>query len=328
MTGEDRTVIEAVPGLADRLLDGETTPERWVVTDGAAERDASGAGVPALRASEALRVAAMIRRLGEIFDGPQDVEWAFVGDELHVLQSRPITTLASHTAPAPRPHRSVPATWLRDSLHFPDRLSPFGAEVWRSAVRVGLSEATGTFGLLIRTGELHIVDHRAYLEVIPFGARRLPPPPLWLLPVLIRTIPPIRSRIARAVDAVRSDAAGRILERWIDEDAPRLVAELKSRHAIDLAAMDVERLADHLDDALGFFERACTQHWVAMFAISQTLADYVFLARDLLDWADDRAVSALDARSTASTDAAVALMSWPSCSSRIRRMPVAAMNCV
>ena len=37
MTGEDRTVIEAVPGLADRLLDGETTPERWVVTDGAAE---------------------------------------------------------------------------------------------------------------------------------------------------------------------------------------------------------------------------------------------------------------------------------------------------
>ena len=174
-------------------------------------------------------------------------------------------------------------------------------------MRVGLSEATGTFGLLIRSGELHIVDHRAYLEMIPFGARRLPPPPSWLLPVLIRTIPPIRSRVARAVDAVRSDAAGRILERWIDVGRTRLVAELRSRHAIDLAAMDVERLVDHLDETLGFFERACTEHWVAMFASSQTLAEYVFLARDLLDWTADRALSALDAPSTASTDAAVAL---------------------
>lgn len=305
VTGDDRAVIEAVPGLADRLLDGEATPERWVVTDGTAKRDEGGA--PALRASEALRVAAMVRLLGEIFESPQDVEWAFAGDELHVLQSRPITTVASSAVPESPSRRGVPAAWLRDSLHFPDRLSPLGAEIWRSAARSGLSEAFAAFGLLIRTGELHIVDHRAYLEVIPFGPRRLPPPPSWLMPVLIRIIPPIRSRIARAVDAVRTDAAGRILERWIEADASHLADELRSRNAVDLAAMDVERLVEHLDDTLAFFERACTQHWVAMFAIAQPLAGYVFLARDLLGWDESRALSALNARSSASTDAAVAL---------------------
>ena len=307
VTGGDRAVVEAVPGLADRLLEGELTPERWVVSHGRAERDAGGAGAPALGASEALRVAAMVHRLGEIFHGPQDVEWAFVGDELHVLQSRPITTLSAASVAASRRRRSVPAAWLRDSLHFPDRLSPFGAEVWRTAVDRGLGEATATFGLLIATGELHIVDHRAYLEVIPFGPRRLPPPPSWLLPVLIRVIPPIRSRVARAVDAVRTDAAGRILEHWIDAEASGLQAELESRRAIDLAAMDMQRLVDHLDDTLEFFERACTKHWVAMFAVAQTLADYVFLAGDLLAWDENSALSALDPRSTASTDAAVAL---------------------
>jgi len=307
VTGRDRVVVEAVPGLADRLLDGETSPERWIVADGRAERDASALGAPALRAADALRVAETVRGLGAVFGGPQDVEWAMVGDELDVLQSRPITRVASTTASPSPTRQEVPATWLRDSLHWPDRLSPFGADVWRRAARAGVSAATAEFGLLIASAELHLVDHRVYLEVVPFGPRRLPPPPAWLLPVAIRVVPQIRSRVARAVDAVRTDAAGRVLERWIEHDGPALVAELEVRRAIDLAMMDVDRLGDHLEDTIAFFDRACTEHWVAMFASAQALAEYVFLARDLLGWDDAHAISALDPRSNASTDAAVAL---------------------
>src|SRR4029079_5049852 len=104
---------------------------------GRAERDASALGAPALRAADALRVAETVRGLGAVFGGPQDVEWAMVGDELDVLQSRPITRVASTTASPSPTRQEVPATWLRDSLHWPDPLSPFGAAAWRRAPRRG-----------------------------------------------------------------------------------------------------------------------------------------------------------------------------------------------
>lgn len=45
---------------------------------------------------DVLEIAAATRRLGEVFGHPQDVEWALAraGRELHILQARPITTLA------------------------------------------------------------------------------------------------------------------------------------------------------------------------------------------------------------------------------------------
>ena len=105
-------------------------------------------GAPALRASEALRIAAMVRRLGEIFHGPQDVEWAFVGDELHVLQSRPITTW----------HPTGAASWPRRPCPLPgcETRSIFPIDSRHSEPRSGGApftwpgEATATFGLLIR----------------------------------------------------------------------------------------------------------------------------------------------------------------------------------
>ncbi|MBZ0233326.1 MAG: hypothetical protein K8M05_13435 [Deltaproteobacteria bacterium] len=33
-------------------------------------------------------------RCEQLFGGPQDLEWAFSGDRLHLLQSRPVTTAA------------------------------------------------------------------------------------------------------------------------------------------------------------------------------------------------------------------------------------------
>ncbi|MGC5173189.1 hypothetical protein ACLQ2Q_21315 [Microbacterium sp. DT81.1] len=41
--------------------------------------------------------------------------------------------------------------------------------------------------MLIGSGYVHVVGHRVYLEVVPFGGQtKLPPPPPWLLAVLTR----------------------------------------------------------------------------------------------------------------------------------------------
>lgn len=306
VTGADRVIIEAVPGLADRLLDGAATPERWGVIGGTATREESSPEAPALRDSDALRIAALVQRLGEVFEAPQDVEWAFVDGELSVLQSRPITTLAEPATAGPRTP-SVPDAWLRDRLHWPDRISPLGADIWAPAAERGIRLACDTFGLMLSRVALHVVDHRAYLEAVPFGGGRLPPPPPWLVPVLIRVVPPMRKRIARAAEAVRTDVAGATLERWRSVEAPRLAAEIAARRALDLRGMDTPELSAHLDDAVAFFEAAGTEHYVAQFAQSQVLAEYAFLARDVLDWEPGFALSVLGAASTASSEASEAL---------------------
>ncbi len=90
----DRTVIDAVPGLADRLVAGEVQGDTFHVADDGriVARALAGAG-PCLRDDQVLRVAALARRTADRFGRPQDIEWAFEGGELYLLQSRPITTL-------------------------------------------------------------------------------------------------------------------------------------------------------------------------------------------------------------------------------------------
>ena len=270
--GDDRAIVEAVPGLADRLLEGELTPERWVVSSGQ-----GGAGCGRRRRPR----ASCIGCATDSSDGlpPRGDLPRPAGRGMGVRRRRTPCAAessdhdtSSPTGVASCSSRPVPAAWLRDSLHFPDRLSPFGAEVWRSAVHRGLAEATATFGLLIATGDLHMVDHRAYLEVIPFGPRRLPPPPSWLLPVLIRY--PAHSLTRRARGRRRPYRRPRPDPRALDRyrSIPALWPSSSPARAIDLAAMDMQRLLDHLDDTVEFFERACTEHWVAMFAVAQTLA--------------------------------------------------------
>jgi pyruvate,water dikinase len=58
----------------------------------AVELDDAKATARVLTDDEITRLAAVGRELEGAFGGPQDIEWAYVGDDLFVLQSRPITT--------------------------------------------------------------------------------------------------------------------------------------------------------------------------------------------------------------------------------------------
>jgi pyruvate,water dikinase len=114
-----QAVIESVYGLNQGLVDGTVEPDRWivdratgeVVSHVSASRDqvlvAETGGVrlkplpeevalrPPLTSAEVNTVFDCSRRLEAIFGQPQDVEWTWGADGLVVLQSRPITTLAS-----------------------------------------------------------------------------------------------------------------------------------------------------------------------------------------------------------------------------------------
>jgi pyruvate,water dikinase len=89
----DRMIVEAAFGLGEQVVSGEVTPDHYVVDrDGEVKRERlASAGV--LTRDELRELAGLGRRLEEHFGSPQDIEWAIVGGQVYLLQSRPVTTL-------------------------------------------------------------------------------------------------------------------------------------------------------------------------------------------------------------------------------------------
>lgn len=107
--------IEAVVGLGEPLVQGEVTPQSYVLdrVTGEVLKEHEGQQQVALRLTgsgmervalptggEVLLTGAMLSelletglRLEKHFGRPQDIEWVYEGDVLSVVQSRPITTL-------------------------------------------------------------------------------------------------------------------------------------------------------------------------------------------------------------------------------------------
>ncbi|WP_433493474.1 rifamycin-inactivating phosphotransferase [Micromonospora sp. CA-248089] len=163
----DRTVVsvEAGFGLGEALVSGLVNPDVFTVRDGAvvgrtigtkarAVRAVAGGGTretpvdparqasPALTDAQAVRLAALGRRIEARFGCPQDIEWALTGDDVHILQSRPITTLFP-----------VPAAGADGRFHvylsvghqqmMTDAMRPLGLSMWRRTAMAPMHEAGG-----------------------------------------------------------------------------------------------------------------------------------------------------------------------------------------
>lgn len=113
----DQSVIEAVYGLNQGLVDGRIAPDRWIFERASSSRQVSHAeperrhrmipgptGVitetlpdklaqlPPLTEDQLIQIISAGRRVEDLFGAPQDVEWTFAQEGLVILQSRPITS--------------------------------------------------------------------------------------------------------------------------------------------------------------------------------------------------------------------------------------------
>jgi pyruvate,water dikinase len=127
----DSAIIESTWGLGAALVDGRVSPDRiWVSEQGIEDRriarkrlkvsedlrDADGPRLepvplrqqtaPSLSDVEAGQIAAMARAIADARGLPQDIEWAIDGDQLFLLQARPMTAVS----PAPPPR--VEGRWV------------------------------------------------------------------------------------------------------------------------------------------------------------------------------------------------------------------------
>jgi pyruvate, water dikinase len=115
VTGADEVVVESAWGLGEAVVSGMVTPDffrlgadgellerRLGVKDrelrpapGGGTRsvpvDAERARAPSLSEGQLRQLHALAKRCRKVYGGSPDVEWAFTGDELWLLQRRPLT---------------------------------------------------------------------------------------------------------------------------------------------------------------------------------------------------------------------------------------------
>ena len=115
----DQVVINATWGLGEAIVSGSVTPDSYIFAKetfillehevstkefgifaakegpgvAEAELDANRVASPSLDEDVAREVARTACQIESYFGSPQDIEFAIAGGKLHILQSRPITTL-------------------------------------------------------------------------------------------------------------------------------------------------------------------------------------------------------------------------------------------
>jgi len=124
VTGEPLTIVEGSWGLGEAVVSGSVSPDNYVfdlrsgrvvdrliaekeimiVPEG--ERGVKTVNLtpeeriaPVLSDDEVARLATFGKIAEEHYGVPQDIEWAIVGDEIFILQSRPITTIRQPDIP-------------------------------------------------------------------------------------------------------------------------------------------------------------------------------------------------------------------------------------
>lgn len=177
----DEMIIEASFGLGEAVVSGQVDPDhyvvnsaRWEVTErklGTKElailpRAAGGTEqvrchdpqAQALPEAQVIELAQIAAQVAAHFGSPQDIEWAWTDRQLHLLQSRPITSLY------PLPEKADPAEGLHIYVNF-------------NAIQ-GVSEPLTPLGIdalhLLFSGvfkRLHI--HRSLRQLLPEAGGRL-----------------------------------------------------------------------------------------------------------------------------------------------------------
>ncbi|MGK5448893.1 rifamycin-inactivating phosphotransferase [Streptomyces radiopugnans] len=165
VTGHRKTAtVDAGFGLGEALVSGLVNPDVFKVRDGeivdktivAKQRavhalptggtrdaavDARRQEQPALTDAQAVRLVQLGRRIEAHFGRPQDIEWCLDGDDFHIVQSRPITTLFPVPEADDRENHVYVSVGHQQMMT--DAMKPLGLSLWRMTAMAPMQEAGG-----------------------------------------------------------------------------------------------------------------------------------------------------------------------------------------
>jgi pyruvate,water dikinase len=135
---------------------------------------------PVLTDAQAVRLVRLGRRIEAHFGRPQDIEWCLAGDDFHIVQSRPITTLFPIPATDDQDNHVYVSVGHQQMMT--DAMKPLGLSVWQLTTLRPMHEAGG----------------RLFVDVAPTLAT--PAGREWLIGTLGRSDPLIRDALQTVVD--------------------------------------------------------------------------------------------------------------------------------
>ncbi|MEK7862141.1 MAG: PEP/pyruvate-binding domain-containing protein, partial [Chloroflexota bacterium] len=226
-------VIDAAAGLGDKSASGEITPDRYVVQRGdLAVRGSDGA----LTEDGAREIAQLVQALEAESGHPVDIECAYAQGQLHLLQCRPITTLASEFHVEWRHPDDAKLHWRREDAHHAGPSKRLALAVWHNSAGYGVRKRATLEDLPMvsrfepfhgrlyvaverrtREGDLDELQRRATARV---RARARTRRPIWDN----EYVPRLRAHYAWIDEVIGMTPAAplaRIAEQW-DELWPRL----------------------------------------------------------------------------------------------------------
>ncbi|MCE7006771.1 hypothetical protein LWC34_28670 [Kibdelosporangium philippinense] len=178
--------------------------------------------------------------------------------------------------------RVPPGLWQREEAHMPMPLTPMTESVM--TVDSAFKQACVDHGLLV---EPHLISIGGwhYFSMQPVGGKPdVPPPPGWLMPLLLWLSPASRARMRRSKEAARSHYADELIDRWITEWQPEFEHRIAELRDADLAAMDTNQLITHFAAARKLSDDGTSTHFRVNIANWLALADLATACRDLLGW--------------------------------------------
>lgn len=286
-----RAMVEAVLGQGEAVVSAEVPSDHWdlehgkIVTTRIARKawrlgfpagPPSGSlhrvplpetlqTEPALKPAQVLEVAELARRLAATFgDRPQDGEFAFVGDQLFVLQARDITSSLPVAAPPLGPWTAPgKGAWELDADHFVRPVTRLFADIFPAAMERGFRRTTARYGALISHLDIAIVNRFSYSRLRPVAAppdaTTKNPPPAFLFKILLRVVPELRRRAAAAKRIWTDREWRRQAAEWEEAKRASITAHL-ALQAVDLPALSDDALAGHLRAVAAHAARMVEQH--------------------------------------------------------------------
>ncbi|MCZ7531874.1 MAG: PEP-utilizing enzyme [Acidimicrobiia bacterium] len=299
-TGDAEVVISSITGLADRLLNGSESGNEWVMKDSELTLRA-GDRVD----EEVIRdVATAVRDIESALGHPVDVEWAYDGEILHIVQARPITALpVQPTDPVPE------GFWTKDSTHHPGPLRPL--------VTSGIGQGDGAVarwakrsGLVIDRLEETTIHGELYNRPIPVGSDGSgKTPPWWLIGIISRVHPEMRRRMAAARALVESGRLDSVSRDWELHGRASAQEAIKGLRGVDLEALDDQALLEHIDAVEVFEQNGADIHFDLALAYFVSLHELVMWCEQHLNWDAATTLRLLTGHSVASSEPTIALRS-------------------
>lgn len=147
---------------------------------------------------DALRLARLGREIERYFGCPQDIEWCLAGDEIYIVQSRPITAL--YPVPASSDEQLRLYISIGHLQMMTEAMKPLGISVLRSIIPFGKSAPLAESDLLQEAGG------RLYTDVV---TRLLAYPRLKkILPLILQNVDEMMGRVVQEyIDRQESGAA-------------------------------------------------------------------------------------------------------------------------